>query len=395
MVQFLRALSETDRIALYSLGKDLHILQDFTSDPQKLIDGIAKLDPGLDQLPDYVGDGAGAGGTLADSVAEDCKDFGPGAGMCRRNAASTAALQAGVNQGIYNDITTGALERIIEHLSGVPGRKNLVWLKEHPEMPPGILAMLEQANIALYPVMTHSVEFGGLGLNEPMTPKMTHVTPGPEFFSLQHAVSDLAASTGGAGFDDAADLTTAVRTAEEDAQNSYTLGYYPPEEALDGKFHRIIVKVSSKTTEARYRPGYLATKSALPAPAPSLADLMESPLDATAIGLSAQATPDPERFGFYRLRITVDLRDIHLERKDGRLAGGFDVSFLFPNSQSAKIKTYPVEIAIAEDRLAETIKQGYSLRASGLDGTPGEIFVAVRDRATGAAGSLRIPFARQ
>jgi hypothetical protein len=111
---------KTDRIALDSLGKDLHIL----------------LDPGLDQLPDYVGDGAGAGGALADSVAEDCKDFGPGAGMCRRNAAATEALQAGVNQGIYSDITTEALERIIEHLSGVPGRKNLVWLKEHPKCRP-------------------------------------------------------------------------------------------------------------------------------------------------------------------------------------------------------------------------------------------------------------------
>jgi hypothetical protein len=259
--------------------------------------------------------------------------------------------------------------------------------------------MAVQANIALYPVLTHSVEFGGLGVNEPMTLKMTHVTPGPEFFSLQHAVQDLAESTGGAGFDDASALTTAVRTAEEDAQNSYTLGYYPAEEALDGKFHRITVKLSGKelsnrTPEVRYRPGYLATKSALPAPAPSLEDMMESPLDATAIGIAAQAAPDPERSGSYQVRITVDLRDIHFERKDGHLTGAFDLSLLFP-SQAVKTKTYPVEITVTQDQLAKTMEQGYLLRASGIDSQPGEIQVAVRDRATGAAGSLRIPLARQ
>jgi VWFA-related protein len=94
MVKFLRALSETDRIALYSLGKDLHILQDFTTDPQKLIDGIAKVDGGLDQRPDYVGDGAGAGGALVDAPVDDCNDFGPGAAMCRRSALGMAGVEA-------------------------------------------------------------------------------------------------------------------------------------------------------------------------------------------------------------------------------------------------------------------------------------------------------------
>jgi hypothetical protein len=110
-------------------------------------------------------------------------------------------------------------------------------------------------------------------------------------------------------------------------------------------------ELSSKTLEVRYRPrpGYLATQSA-PAPVPSLEDLMESPLDATAIGLAAQATPDPERPGAYRVHVTVDLRDISLERKDGQFTGAFDVSFLFPDS-SAKIKTYPIDITIPEPSL--------------------------------------------
>ena len=239
-------------------------------------------------------------------------------------------------------------------------------------MPPAVVAMLTQANIVLYPVL---------------------IRAGP---ALEAATRELAASTGGAGFIDAADLTIAVHTAEEDAQNVYTLGYYPAEEALDGKYHRVTVRMSrelsSKTLELHYRPGYLATKSALPAPAPSLEDLLESPLDATGIGLAAQATPDPDRPNAYQVRVSVDLRDIRLERKDGQFTGAFEVSFLFPNSQSAKTKTIPIEIAFSEEQFAKEMERGYLLRASGIEGATGEIFVAVRDRATGAAGSLRIPF---
>ncbi len=379
LIKFLRVLSETARIALYALGKDLHILQDFTADPKALTDAVAKLDQGLDLLPDNL-----------DVVLQDYPSIGNQALDClnAKGVLLMACTQADVNHGIHRDITVEALTRIIRHLSGVPGRKNLIWLKESFQTPPSVLSMLAQANIALYPVLIRTVLVGNALKGS-----------GPDFMDMQHKVRDFAATTGGDGFSDASELKTAVRTAQEDAQNSYTLGYYPAEEALDGKFHRVTVKVSGKelsnrTPEVRYRPGYLATKSALPAPAPSLEDLMESPLDATAIGIAAQAAPDPERSGFYQVRITVDLRDIRLERKEGRFTAAFDLSVLLP-SQPAKPKTFPIEITLSEDQLAKAMEQGYLLQATGITGAPGELQVAVRDRATGAAGSLRIPLARQ
>ena len=75
----------------------------------------------------------------------------------------------------------------------------------------------------------------------------------------------------------------------------------------------------------RYRPGYLATKSIQPAAVPSLEELIETPLDATAVGIAAQAGPDP-RPGSYQLHLTVDLRDVHLDREEGRLLGVIDLS---------------------------------------------------------------------
>jgi hypothetical protein len=149
----------------------------------------------------------------------------------------------------------------------------------------------------------------------------------------------------------------------------------------------------NKAFEVRYRTGYLATKSAMPAPAPSLVELLESPLDATAIGLAGQAKPDSRRPGSYRVRITVDLRDVHLNRNDDHFTGAFDLSFLYPASQSIKIKT--VRVDIPEDQLAQAMQEGYEVNVAGLEGQTGEIHVAVRDRATGAGGSLHIPLAPQ
>jgi VWFA-related protein len=376
IIKFLRALSETDRIALYSLGKDLHILQDFTTDPKELIDAVAKLDRGLDLLPANLDVVLGEYPPINEPL--DCANA--------TGVLLMACTQTAVNAGIHDNITVEALKRIIRHLSGVPGRKNLVWVKESLQIPPAILAMAAQANVALYPVLIRTVVVGN------------PFRPGPDFMATQHAVRDLAATTGGAGFGDAADLKTAVRTAEEDSENVYTLGYYPVEEALDGTFHRIVVKLSGKELssrhiEVRYRPGYLATKSALPAATPSLDELMETPLDATTIGLAAQAVADPEHAASYRLRITVDLRDVHLDREEGHYLGALDMSFLLPGSRS--VRTVAMRVDIPEAQFAQAIEGGYAVNVSGVNAPPGEIQVVVRDRATGAAGSLRIPLARQ
>ncbi len=375
MIKFLRTLSETDRIALYSLGKDLHILQDFTTDPKALIDAVSKLDRGLDLLAANLDVVLGDYPPIDEPL--DCANA--------KGVLLMACTQTAVNAGIHDNITVEALKRIIRHLTGVPGRKNLVWVKESLQIPTAILAMAAQANVALYPVLIRTVVVGN--------PRRGS---GPDFMAMQHAVRELAATAGGAGFSDASELKTAVRTAEEDSESAYTLGYYPAEETLDGKFHRIIVKLadkelSKKPPEVRYRPGYLATRSAAPAAVPSLEELMETPLDATAIGLAAQAVPDPRQPGSFQLRVTVDLHDVHFDREEGHFLGALDLSFLLPGSQS--IRTTTMHLDIAEDQLTQAIEQGYAVKVSVVNGQPGEVFMSVRDRATGAAGSLRIPLA--
>ena len=354
MKEFLRSLGETDnRIALYSLGKDLHILHDFTDDPQKLTAIGAQL--------------AQPHGKLPPEIARALADYGDLLGLGGGDADA---------HEVHDRITVKALRRIVQHLSGVPGRKSLVWVTGLTRIPAPLMVMLQQANVVLYPV--------GSGLAS---------------LESEYATRELGTASGGRAFLDARDLIFAVRTAEQDTHGAYVLGYYPAEDALDGKFHKITVKLRNKdsahgTVEIHYRSGYLATKAALPPPAPTGAELLEGQLDLTGIGLSAQATPEPEHPGLYDVNVTVDLHDIHLDRKDGHFAGSFVLYFPNPSLKDA-LKTGTVAVNLTSEQLGNALENGLTRIVKGIESDMGEIHVVVRDRATGMAGSLRVPVATE
>jgi hypothetical protein len=166
---------------------------------------------------------------------------------------------------------------------------------------------------------------------------------------------------------------------------------------LDGKFHKITVQLHNQAfdkqdLEIHYRSGYLATKIAVPSPPPTLAEIMDDPLVSSGIGLAARATLDPQHQGSYTVRVTVDLHDIHLDRKNGHFTGAFDVSV---PDQSAKGSVLSARFAvdITDEQLAEALENGFTVVVKGAESESGEIRVVVRDRATGIAGSLQVPVA--
>jgi hypothetical protein len=84
---------------------------------------------------------------------------------------------------------------------------------------------------------------------------------------------------------------------------------------------------------------------------------------------------------------------MYLDREEGRLLGVIDLSFRLPGSEV--VRTTTMRIDMSESQFSQAIEQGFVVNISGINPRPGDIFVSVRDRATGAAGSLRIPLARQ
>ncbi|HEY1760088.1 MAG TPA: VWA domain-containing protein [Bryobacteraceae bacterium] len=359
IIKLLRSLGQSGgRVAVYTLGERLHILHDFNEDPSTLTDLAAKLDRPHGQLPP--------------DLASALRDYGD-------------LMDLGKEQ-VHGQMTANAVKLIAQHLSGVPGRKNLIWMFDEPNnAPPPLVASLSitiarQSNIIVYPVVIRTV---------------TCATCPHLELDREHYTRQLAAATGGRAFFDAMDLPFAVQAAEEDSRTAYVLGYYPDEEMLDGKYHTITVKLRDKTgipkaAELNYRPGYLATKSAVPPPAPTPRELFEGPVNSAGIGLVAQAVPDTAHPGLYDLRVTVDLHDIHLERKDGHFIGAFDVSVPNPSAKGT-VNTATVSIDLTDAQVDAALENGGAVTLSGLQAQAGELRVVVRDRSTGTAGSLRIP----
>jgi VWFA-related protein len=364
IVKFLKSIGDKNRVALYSLGRKLHVLQDFTGDPKNLIQALAKLD-------------------IAE-IGPPGKSF---------DDPAFAVLENQVFQDRKDAVTMDAMKTIIQHVAGVPGRKNLVWIAQG--FNPKVRTLLGQANIAVYPVMTHFLT----------VPSMI----GTDRLPSPHAMSDVLAgeanrkfgqSFGGSFFGDAEDALQAVRAAEEDSGNYYVLGFYPAEKDLDGKKHELTLDVSKRVRARRdlavqYRQEYLASKSgsASPDDRPSIESLFASPLNATSIGLAANIVADPAKPEASQIQIEVNLADLQLRREEGRAVGSFQMTVRFEREVDGVLKaTDPIVRTVPVNFAAEKM-QDYGLVTQPIPPgmKPSTAHIVVQDGSNGAAGSLRVP----
>jgi hypothetical protein len=146
---------------------------------------------------------------------------------------------------------------------------------------------------------------------------------------------------------------------------------------------------------------YLATKpgSAKAEAKTAIPDIFHSPLDASAIGLTASIGPDPTKPGARRVEVIVDLADVQLERQGDRWVGSLQVAMrLEANDKNVRMVTPPaprtVPIRLTDAELQAKRASGFriALVLTG-DPKPGWVHVVVQDSANGAAGSVRVPIA--
>jgi VWFA-related protein len=73
-------------------------------------------------------------------------------------------------------------------------------------------------------------------------------------------LNDMATESGGALYraDTLFYLPDAFAKIAAELRTQYAVGYYPPQSARDGKYHKIRVKLSRKDVSVRARPGYRA-----------------------------------------------------------------------------------------------------------------------------------------
>ena len=224
--------------------------------------------------------------------------------------------------------TLGALAQIGQYLSGIPGRKNLIWVSESfpisiaPDPDTGnnsfagirdftdqvkaVANSLTDAQVAVYPM-----DVLGLQANQALSASQDINMPqrmmtGPkvaarlnhedaERLQDQGTMDELAQDTGGKACKNRNDLAGCVMTALKDSSSYYEMSFYPQNVNWDGRFHKILVKTSRPGVKLTYRRGYYALDAASLAkkqqPEDRLRQACADLLPSTAIPMTVQPLP--------------------------------------------------------------------------------------------------------
>ena len=398
---FLGQIQPGDRVGLYMLDNSdsIHVLHDFTSDVQSLVRVLARLK-----------------GRTSNEVAaaEDVLDTGLTDSMI--NPELLAWAQAVESDRKIDEVrdrvkhTNVGLETIARRLSGVRGRKNLLWISSAfplsmsrgsgtmtslaPEINSGLHA-LNDANVAVYPIdarrLIGAFASPAAARNQTFTTLST-VVAGTEALQL------VADETGGRAFFNTNDLTGAMRRAIHDGRVTYVLGYYPSHNTWNGRFRPIKVQVNRRGVEVRHRRGYVA--SAVPARSAAsreaeLGGALQNPLESTAMGLTVHlARAEGQAPGSVTVTTRIDPRGLTLERSGERWSGQADlvVAQASPGGVLDVSVDTTLTLNLTDEQRDRVLRDGLVVsRTIVLHWTTHQLRVVSRDIPTGETGSVIIP----
>jgi VWFA-related protein len=398
VTKFLERMQPNDRVALYAMGQELKVIQDFTNDRKTLLEALAQspseVPPGLAKPPEE--NAAVKIRPLTAAIYEDV------------NQQETATLQTDRVQRTMN-----ALAQIADRMGPFEGRKNLVWVSaSFPEVlgfdanhwgaltnttanfQSAIRAAeqtLTNANIAVYPIDTRGILSDQIDI--------TNDTSGPDATARQTMMS-LADRTGGKAFYNTEDFSAAIRQAIDDSQTTYELGYYPSTTKWDGSFHSIRVEVRIPDAHVRARKGYFAIAEPPMTPETrhsEIARAAESPFDATALGVKVQVlSADTHDAGdrTLKMRISFDLKDFSFAQTDGLWRDNVDSILLQLDDPNQVIDALDqtMELHFDESTYQRLMQQGvFYTREITLKPAVKTVRVMLRDTSNGKTGDVRVP----
>jgi VWFA-related protein len=421
LLKFLQQIQPNDQVAIYTLGNGLKVLHDFTSDTASLLRAMDRYKAGSSWQLDA--------STPVDAATgnDDMDDFLNGAD----DKINTFYTQRRI------ETTLAALETIAAHLSGMAGRKNLIWLSGSFPLFAGLnadgsagpdtvgysdqlqrtLRMLTQVSIAVYPVdsrglMTSIDQMPSMGAasRAPMRGGRMQL-PGQSrgdqrarnnILDTQATMHEVADRTGGRAFMNNNDIGAAIRKAVEDTEVSYVIGYSPTHNEWDGKFREIKVKVNRPGVEIRYRKGYFAlpeNPSDERARQIAVAAAANSPLASTGLGLLAKVLPPAANADLTaaRLNLVVETKDVAFSLNEKNLwAADLDVLMVVRDSNNKALHelSRTVHLGMKQEQYEAFQKTGIGITMT-IETPPksARVRAVVRDAASGALGSLDIPLA--
>jgi VWFA-related protein len=410
VVKFLQTIRPEDRVGLYVLtGRGLKVLHDYTTDSTDMLRALNAFSDGK-TLPDLSQDQNMSFGT--DMISLNQWMMSGGSGM---------EMDFYMTQRITG--TLAVIEFIANHLSSLPGRKNLIWVsggfpltmgfnsieefndptREHRTFTEEItrtVKAVNNANVAIYPVDARGLvadpRFSAANQKVDLSPKLSM---GP-IVENQQTMEELASRTGGKAFYNTNDLKHAIRDAIEDSSTTYTLGFYPGDEKYDGKFHKFTVKAEHAGFgyDVRYRKGYFDFQNKptdTKARRAEINDAVVSPLDSTALGIVVQTKrTDKPAPNSMEMMVYVDPRGIGFHSEGDRMNCKLDVFFVQKNDRGNQFngKDDTLTLALTKENYTKVMTAGLSYhQVVPLVPQATQLRIVVRDDASGTLGSVTVP----
>jgi VWFA-related protein len=281
VLKYLKKPQPGRKIAIFTLGTQLRLIQSFTDDPALL---AAALNQGRKGS-------AAQASPLLETTAEIASTQETAAAMREYAAEAAAAMEqfAAEQNSIRTDVrikvTLSALQQLASYLSAFPGRKNVIWFSGG--FPVAILpdpgavqpfgaqsdnqgpvrktdALLASAQVAIYPVGAEGVTVDSLysaGADSRLTTRSQLAgTQNPaQRQNANHAAMDqIAKQTGGMAFYNSNGLIDAMDRVAAHGSNFYTLTYTSTNPATDGSYRKIQVALNRSGYQLDYRRGYFA-----------------------------------------------------------------------------------------------------------------------------------------
>jgi VWFA-related protein len=437
------------KIAVLTLTGEIHVLQDFTSDPTLLsaaLQHYRALSPAaaraggerdvtdvtnsmLRQMPAVSSQAGTAGGgqpTLDPAIPRSSGGANSSIGeqiayLMQRfeNEAQNYARDQRIS------MTLTALREIARYMAGQKGRKSLLWFSAG--FPIGVTGfdavdldtsrayadkvrettnLLADAHIAIYTIDARGLVAGRLG--DVADAGLKGRIAGPELnraletetyqrFNEEDTMERVALETGGLFFRDN-DFARALEMSIRDTSTYYLIGYYPADKKWDGKFRKIQVKVNRTGIHLQHRSGYFASdpfdwrKGG--GEETMAAAIKGGPLQATEVLFFARALP-PSQKSDLKVEFLVDPRTISFETasENQRYCNvQFEVQSLTADGKIVKTEVQTAEAPLKRETYDRVQKQGLPMSME-IKLPPGHyrLRLGVRDNRTGLFGTAELP----
>jgi VWFA-related protein len=422
VARYLKALPPSTRIGIYVLGTSLGIAHDFTDDADALRARVDKIMVAL----------APQATTDLNQTIRDAEQF---LAMMDNDPRIAEMLEQQIeveqmfNQQVRErrlNITLDSLEALGNHLAGIPGRKNLVWvsggvsmlsitgamgfgprggIKDYEEQIQATSRRLAHKGVALYFVDSRGLYNNSVGSDASIagTPSL----PGRGRFARQQqaettsgdplpAAFSMTGTTGGRVIMNTNDLAEGMKAAANDVRGAYSAGFYTTEEP-DSKWHGLKLRTSRDGVRLLVRQGYLAEA---PAPAPTnwtqeqWRTAVHNPLGSTGIHIDVRCEPSQGgEAGALDLAVQVDPMDLNFQNKDGDAVAEVEIAIADKtNAGGFRIERVSGALKVPiSQKTPISSEQCVYQRAWKPGPDTATIRIVVRDKRTNRFGTLDLP----